>query len=141
MSYGSSKSAKIVLSKSIFCVKNQPTFFKIKICRRIMVHQKVPKLYFQSQKLRLRPNILAKRLGGRSLSQLMENFSFRPINRLIGIQTPEIWNIVLSLKLIFSLPLTNKMLNGTDETYIFSSNAFVFSNYGKSIKNLLDSLF
>ena len=30
MNYGSSKSAKIVLSKSIFYVKNQPKFFKKK---------------------------------------------------------------------------------------------------------------
>ena len=54
MNYGSSKSAKIVLSKSIFDVKNQLNFFK--------------------KKLRLRPNILSKRLGGRSLSRLMKNF-------------------------------------------------------------------
>ena len=48
-----------------------------------MVHQKVAKLYFQGQfyqlnffqkKLRLRPNILLKRLGGRSLSRLIKNF-------------------------------------------------------------------
>ena len=43
MNYGSSKSAKIVLSKSIFNVKNQ--------------------LNFSKKKLRLRPNILSKRLG------------------------------------------------------------------------------
>ena len=54
MNYGSSKSAKIVLSKSIFNVKNRLIFFK--------------------KKLRLRPNILSKRLGGRSLSRLMKNF-------------------------------------------------------------------
>ena len=29
---------------------------------------------FSQKKLRLRPNILAKRLGGRSLSRLMKNF-------------------------------------------------------------------
>ena len=52
--HDSSKSAKIVLSKSIFNVKNQLIFFK--------------------KKLRLRPNILSKRLGGRSLSRLMKNF-------------------------------------------------------------------
>ena len=52
--YGSSKSAKIVFLKSIFDVKNQLSFFK--------------------KKLRLRPNILSKRLGGRSLSRLMKNF-------------------------------------------------------------------
>ena len=48
-----------------------------------MVHQKVAKLYFHGQfyqlnffqkKLRLRPNILLKRLGGRSLSRLIKNF-------------------------------------------------------------------
>ena len=54
MNYGLSKSAEIVLSKSIFNVKNQLIFFK--------------------KKLRLRPNILSKRLGGRSLSRLMKNF-------------------------------------------------------------------
>ena len=54
MSHDSSKSAKIVLSKSIFNVKNLLIFFK--------------------KKLRLRPNILSKRLGGRSLSRLMKNF-------------------------------------------------------------------
>ena len=48
------KVLKIVLSKSIFNVKNQLIFFQ--------------------KKLRLRPNILAKRLGGRSLSRLMKNF-------------------------------------------------------------------
>ena len=48
MNHNSSKSAKIVISKSIFDVKNQLNFFK--------------------KKLRLRPNILSKRLGGRSLS-------------------------------------------------------------------------
>ena len=47
MNYGSSKSAKIVLSKSTEL--------------------------FQ-KKLRLRPNILAERLGGQSLSRLMKNF-------------------------------------------------------------------
>jgi hypothetical protein len=31
MNYGSLKSAKIVLSKSIFCVENKPIFFKTKI--------------------------------------------------------------------------------------------------------------
>ena len=54
MNYGSSKSAKIVLSNSIFNVKNQLIFFK--------------------KTLRLRPNILSKRLGGQSLGQLMKNF-------------------------------------------------------------------
>ena len=54
MNYGSSKSAKIVFSKSIFDVKNQLNFFK--------------------KRLRLRPNILSKRLGGRSLSRLRKNF-------------------------------------------------------------------
>ena len=54
MNYGSSKNAKMVLSKSIFDVKNQLNFFK--------------------RKLRLRPNILLERLGGRSLSRLMKNF-------------------------------------------------------------------
>ena len=44
MSHDSSKSAKIVLSKSIFNVKNQLIVFK--------------------KKLRLRPNVLAKRIGG-----------------------------------------------------------------------------
>ena len=52
--YCTSKSAKIVLSKSIFDVKNQLNLLK--------------------KKLRLRPNILSKRLGGRSLSRLMKNF-------------------------------------------------------------------
>ena len=51
----SSKSAKIVLSKSIFDVKNQ--------------------LIFSKKKLRLRPNILSERLGGQDLSRLMKNFS------------------------------------------------------------------
>ena len=54
MSHDSSKSANIVLSKSIFNVKNQKNIFK--------------------KTLRLRPNILSKRLGGRSLGQLMKNF-------------------------------------------------------------------
>ena len=54
MNYGSSKSAKIAFSKSIFGDKNQLNFFK--------------------KKLRLRPNILLERLGGRSLSRLMKNF-------------------------------------------------------------------
>ena len=54
MNYGSSKNDKIVLSMSIFIVKNQLIFFQ--------------------NKLRLRPNVLAKRLGGRSLSLLMKNF-------------------------------------------------------------------
>ena len=54
MNYGSAKSAKIVHSKSIFDVKSQLNFFK--------------------KKLRLRPNLLSKRLGGRSLSRLMKNF-------------------------------------------------------------------
>ena len=54
MNYGSSKNDKIVLSMSIFIVKNQLIFFQ--------------------NKLRLRPNVLAKRLGGRSLSQLIRNF-------------------------------------------------------------------
>ena len=57
-----------------------------------MVRQKVPKLYFQSQssmskingffskkKIRLRPNVLGKRLGGRSLSRLMKNFGLGPL--------------------------------------------------------------
>ena len=55
MNYFSSKSAKIVLSESIFNVKNQLIFFQNKL------------------RLRLRPNTLAKRLGGRSLSRLMKN--------------------------------------------------------------------
>ena len=54
MNYGSSKSAEIVLPKSILNVKNQLNFFK--------------------KKLRLRPNILSKGLGGQSLGQLMKNF-------------------------------------------------------------------
>ena len=49
-----SKNAKITLSKSILDVKNQLNFFE--------------------KKLRLRPNISAKRLGGRSLSRLIKNF-------------------------------------------------------------------
>ena len=52
--YCLSISAKIILSKSIFDVKNQLNFF--------------------NKKLRLRPNILSKRLGGRSLSRLIKNF-------------------------------------------------------------------
>jgi hypothetical protein len=35
MNHGSSKSAKIALSKSIFDVKNQPNFFKKKIIQNI----------------------------------------------------------------------------------------------------------
>ena len=54
MNYGSSKSANIVFSKSIFDVKNKLIFFK--------------------KKLRLRQNILSKKLGGQSLSQLIKNF-------------------------------------------------------------------
>ena len=53
MNYGSPKSAKILLSKSIFEVKNQLNLKK---------------------KLRLRPNILSKRLRGRSLSRSIKNF-------------------------------------------------------------------
>ena len=37
MTYSSSKSAKIVLSKSIFSVKNQPNFFKNNFHLRISI--------------------------------------------------------------------------------------------------------
>jgi hypothetical protein len=49
MNYGSSKSAKIVLSKLTLDVKNQLNFVK--------------------KKLMLWPNILSRRLGGRSLTK------------------------------------------------------------------------
>ena len=76
MNYGSSKSAKIVLSKSIFDVKNQLIFFQ--------------------KKIRLRPNILSKRLGGRPKPKPMnEKLQLRPINQLIGRPLPFYTNIII----------------------------------------------
>ena len=107
--YGSSKSAKIVLSRSIFKIrpiiliglqklrlrpkdrnqsrllKGNGFFFqksvdelwfikKSQYCTFKVNFQCQKSTEFSQKKLRLRPNILAKRLGGRSLSRLMKNF-------------------------------------------------------------------
>ena len=66
MNYGSSKSAKIVLSKSIFDVKNQLIFFKKNLGFSKYFVQKIrwPKPRPINEKLRLRP---INRLIGRPL--------------------------------------------------------------------------
>ena len=64
-------------SREIFFKKSVDEFWFIKKCQNCTFKvnfQCQKSTEFSQKKLRLRPNILAKRLGGRSLSRLMKNF-------------------------------------------------------------------
>ena len=72
-------------SKDFFFKSNDELWF-IKKCQNctFKVNFRCQKsTEFFQKKLRLRPNILSKRLGGRSLSRLLKKLQLRPINQLI----------------------------------------------------------
>ena len=65
---------KINILKEIFFVDEKRFIKKCQNCSFKVNFQCRKSTEFFQNKLRLRPNILAKRLGGRSLSRLMKNF-------------------------------------------------------------------
>ena len=75
------------------------------------------------QKLRLRPNVLALKLGGLSRSQRVENFWLRPINQLILCGTQEI-------KTYLELMFLPEIFVITVRLYYFNSK--YFSTRGKA---------